>query len=187
ALPLVVEGLVETGRRLRRRDVGGAARMVLHGAIAVACALIVASPQLIAKKVILGSVLEPGAGPGYMRWNAPFFFGTLYATKNGLFVWTPLAYLGALGLLAGRRGGPRALGLTLLGVFAAVTWVNGSAWAWWSDWGLSNRRFVDCTALFIVGIAFVVERLRGVHARWPRLAPRAALALLLLPFILTTS
>src|SRR5262249_53207954 len=37
ALPLVVEGLVETGRRLRRRDVGGAARMVLHGAIAVAC------------------------------------------------------------------------------------------------------------------------------------------------------
>jgi hypothetical protein len=183
ALPLVVEGLVEMVRRVRGRDLGGAARLAGHGVLAVACALVVASPQLIAKQLILGDAFAPGAGPNYMRWSAPFFWETLYATKNGLFVWTPLAYLGALGLAAGRPGGARALGLTLLLVFAAATWVNGSAWAYWSDWGFSNRRFVDCTPLFIVGIAFAVERLRALNARWPRLAPNLALVLALVPLV----
>ncbi len=38
--------------------------------------------------------------------------------------------------------------------------------------------------IFIVGLAFVVERLRQLHARFPRFAPHAALALAAAPFIL---
>lgn len=167
-------------RRARKRDFLGIARIALAGVAATLCSLAVAAPELIANKLVFGRWLAVYSGESYMRWEAPFFWETLFATKNGLFVWTPVAYLGALGMFLSPRGA-RGLAAGLAAGFLLQTWVNGSAWAWWSDWSYSNRRFLGVTVVLVMGAAFVVDRLRSLHARWPRLAPHAALALLLLP------
>jgi hypothetical protein len=176
------EGLAELVRRARRRDARAVARLLGYFAAAAALALLVVSPQLAANVYFYGTPLAVYSGQGYLRPGSPFFWESLYASRNGLFVWTPLAYAGVLGLFLAPRAG-RALAAGALVAFLLVTWVNGSAWAWWSDFSFSNRRYVDATALFALGLAFAVERLRALHARFPRLAPHAAFFLLVLPFL----
>jgi hypothetical protein len=177
------EATVELVRRLRVRDLRGAARLLGSCALATVAALAVASPQLIANRIIMGDWLAVAPGAHYMRWNAPFLWEPLFSTRNGLFVWTPLAYLGALGLLAAPRGARSGAAALALG-FALQVYVNGCAWSWWFDWSYSARRFVDVTVILVAGVAFVVERLRALHRRWPRLAPHAAVILVLAPLVL---
>jgi hypothetical protein len=177
------EAIRELAGRLRRGAWRDAARLCASCALATAIALLVVSPQLVANQVIMGSAFAVHAGENYMRWSAPFLWETLFSTRNGLFVWTPLAYASVLGLLLAPRGN-RAIAAALGAGFLLTTWVNGSGWAWWSDFSFSNRRFVDVTVVLIVGFAFVVERLRALHARWPRFAPHAALLLALAPFLI---
>src|SRR5262249_51724370 len=181
-----IEGVAEAVRRLRSRDLAGLGRLVGWLALAAVIAIAVASPQLIAKKLIIGRFFEANISTNYMRWEAPFFWETVYSTRNGLFVWTPVAYLGIIGLFFARRGATRSLAAVALLIFAAEMWVNGSAWAWWSDASYSNRRFVGCTVLIAIGLAFLVERLRGLAEHHPRLAPAAALVLSALPFFVFT-
>lgn len=178
----VAEGLAEAARRARRRDAAGLLRLLGCFAAATALALVVVSPQIAANIYFYGSPLAVYSGQGYLRAGAPFFWEALYASRNGLFVWTPLAYAGVLGLVLAPRGA-RALAAGAGVAFLLVTWVNGSAWAWWSDFSFSNRRFTDATVVFALGLAFAVERLRALHARVPRLAPHAALLLLVLPWV----
>src|SRR5262249_36600323 len=175
------EGVAELARRARRRDVAGVLRLLGCFAAATALALLVVSPQIAANVYFYDSPLAVSSGQGYLRAGAPFFWESLYASRNGLFVWTPLAYAGVVGLALAPRGA-RALAAGAAVAFLLVTWVNGSAWAWWSDFSFSNRRFTDATVVFALGLAFAVERLRALHARFPRLAPHAALLLLVVPF-----
>jgi hypothetical protein len=167
---------------LRERRVGAALRLSVHALLAGFLTLLVLFPSLLANKVVFGSYLANPSGAHYMRWSSPFFWETLFSVRNGLFIWTPLCYLGIVGLFAAPRSA-RPFAALLLAMFLADTWVNGSAWAYWSDYSFSNRRFVDCTVLFVIGIGFVVERLRAIHARFPRLAPHVALGLAMLPFV----
>jgi hypothetical protein len=177
------EAAFELLRRVRRRDLRAALRLAVPCALATACALLASAPELVANKRVFGHWLAVYTGESYMRWSAPFFWETWFAPKNGLFIWTPLCYLGVVGLLLAPRGPARRLAAGLAAGFLLQTWVNGSAWAWWSAWSFSNRRFVGVTVALLVGVAFAIERLRGLHARWPRLAPHAALLLVLLPFL----
>jgi hypothetical protein len=181
ALLAAGELAVEAARRLRRGDARGVAALLPAAGAATACALLVAAPELLSNKLMFGRWLAVYTGESYMRWEAPFFWETLFATKNGLFVWTPIAYAGAAGLLLAPRAS-RPLALALAAGFLLQTWVNGSAWAWWSAWSYSNRRFLGVTVAVLVGCAFVVERLHALHARRPRLLPHVALAAALLPF-----
>lgn len=166
-------------QRARRRDFPEIARLVGYAALAA----MVASPQLIAKALIIGWIFDAIISTNYMRWDAPFFWETVFATRNGLFVWTPLAYIGVAGLLAARRGTACLLGGALLLGFLGEMWVNGSAYAWWSDFSFSNRRFVDCTIVIAIGLAFLFERRRDLAVRWARLAPATAITLLLAPLV----
>jgi hypothetical protein len=180
AIPAVEWGVlaVAAARKRDRRVVG---QLAIGGALATVCALAVAAPQLYANWKVFGGALEVGQ-PNYMRWEAPFLWEPLFSTRNGLFVWTPLAYAGVLGLFAAMKPSRALAGALALG-FALQVYVNGSAWSWWFDWSFSARRFVDCTAPFVVGIAFLIERGRRLAQRYPRLAPHAALVLAVLPLV----
>jgi hypothetical protein len=182
ALLAAGELFIEAARRARARDPRGALRLAVPAAAATVCALAVASPELLANKLVFGHWLAVYTGESYMRWEAPFFWETLFATRNGLFVWTPVAYVGVLGLLLAPRGA-RGLAAGLVAGFFMQTWVNGSAWAWWSAWSYSNRRFLGVTIALLVGWVFAVDSLRRLHARRPRLLPHVALGALLLPWL----
>jgi hypothetical protein len=176
------EIVAELASRVRRRDARGSGTLALGSLLAAIGGLVVLFPQLWMNKVYFGGWLVVAQGPHYMRWDSPFFWEVLYSSHQGLFVWTPLAYVGILGLFAARPGA-RRLAAGLLLAFLLQGWVNGSIWDWHGNFGFGARRLVDMTPLFIVGIAFVVSRLQALHARVPRLAPRLALGIVLLPFV----
>ncbi|HEU5100306.1 MAG TPA: hypothetical protein VFU22_14860, partial [Roseiflexaceae bacterium] len=100
---------------------------------------------------------------------------------HGAFLWSPIlvpALLG-LGLLArgrsvgaaGRRaqGAPVLAALLLLG-FLAQTYING---AFGTTWHLTRsfgfRRLIECTPIFVLGLAPLLASLRQRLGRWPLL------------------
>ncbi len=112
---------------------------------------------------------------------------------HGAFLWSPILFPALLGLaLLGRGLGPRApfpsargqaqaatsghspgapllAALLLLG-FVAQTYING---AFGTSWHLSRsfgfRRLIECTPIFIVGLAMLLAWLRARVGRWPLL------------------
>ena len=178
------EWALELGRRARARDGRGCARLVLLALVAGAAALAVAWPQLVANRIVFGGFFVTGQpSPYYMRWESPFFWETLFSSNGGLFVWTPLCYLGVIGLFVALVGTMRGLAATLLLGFVLQVYVNGAAWSWWSDWTFSSRRYVDSTAIFIAGTAFLAEAVRRFCARRPSLPGHLAAVLAFLPLV----
>ena len=177
------EAVAELARRLRRRDLSGAGRLAGYGALAAACALAVVSPQLIATKIVYGGYFVVPAGKHYMRWDAPFLWEVLFSSRNGMFVWTPLAYLATLSLTLAPRGKARRVAAGFLAAFFLQLWVNGSSFDWWGNWGFSARRMCNTTIILAAGFAFLVDRLRALHARYPRVAPHLAFLLPIFPFL----
>lgn len=167
----------------RTRDRRGVVRLVGLGLLATACALIVVSPQLLHNWRMMGSPFAVASYTAwYMRWDSPFMWEVLFSPHQGLFVWTPIAYFGAVGLAAAPRGA-RALAVGLAATFLIQVWINGASWDWWGGFGYSARRLLDATLPLTVGVAFGIEKLRAWHHRFPRVAPHALAALFFAPCV----
>ena len=145
-------------RRLQGPLLGGAA------------ALVVFSPQLVAWKLIFGSVWVVPQGEGFMRWGESLWHATLFSPRNGLLTSAPLYLLAIAGLLLEARRRP-ALVLPLAAVLVALLWVNGAVYDWWG-WGFSARRFTCALPLLVIGLAVTLRDVRT----WLGQRPGRALA-----------
>lgn len=161
--------------RQRRGVVGNAGRGAL--CLAIACAL--HAPQLYAWHVMFGEWLTTPQGPGWIRYGHPMVLEVLFSSRNGWLSTTPIAYLGAIGLIAGAIAGPR-LGararfvcIALLLVIATQVYTNAITYEWWSGASFGQRRMSACALPNIVGIAAL---LRVVHL-WVRAWWRHAIAI----------
>ena len=182
ALPMG-EGLLELVRRARRKDGRGVARMLGYAAAALGAMVLVSSPQTIVFYRYFHHPFGPYSEQGFMQWDAPYLWEVLFSSKHGLFRWTPLAYLSILGLLFARGSERRYLAGWLSVAFFLQVYVNGSTWDFWGFWGFGARRMAGVTVAHLVGAAFLVDALRALHARFPRVLPRVALGTLLLPMV----
>jgi hypothetical protein len=137
------------------------------------CAVLVMVPQLVAWKVLYGSFLTIPQGSGFLSLWPQRSWDVLVHADHGLFSWTPVLLLAALGLVLGLAEWPR-LAAAGLGIFAATVIVNGSVLHWAGDDAYGARRFDLVIPFFAYGLA--------VATRWLRRRPLAACVLLLLPF-----
>jgi hypothetical protein len=126
-----------------------------------AAALLTFAPQLVAYRAING-----GFGPSRlvarkMSWSSPHLLEVLVDPGHGLFVWSPLLLLAAVGLFAAlaRRRDP-LLALLALGLLLQV-WINGAVESWTQAGAFGSRRFVAATPVFAFGLAFVVAAARA--------------------------
>jgi hypothetical protein len=99
----------------------------------------------------------------------------LLAARHGLFTWTPLYVLCAVGWLLMARREMRLAALCLAG-FAAMVLVNALIQDWWGSHAFGQRRLLALTPLFALGLG---STLAALAAR-----PLAALGLLLAPLAL---
>ena len=182
ALPLG-EGLIELGRRARRKDGRAVARMIGYAGAALAAMIVVSAPQTVVFYKYFHHPFGPYSSKGFMQWDAPFLWEVLFSSKHGLFRWTPLAYVSIIGLLFARGPERRYLAGWLTVAFFLQVWVNGSTWDFWGFWGFGARRMAGVTVAHIVGAAFLVDGLRALHARFPGVVRRVALAIPLTPFV----
>ena len=88
----------------------------------------------------------------------------LFSGFHGLFSWHPVTLLSVVGLVLLWRRSP-TLALAFGAVFVAQVIVIGSYETWWGGASFGARRFVNCTAIFAVGVSVVFARLRGSSSR----------------------
>ncbi len=130
-----------------------------RGLAAVAAALAVFSPQMIAWTSLYGRPLVVPQGGEFMRWGSPSLWDMLVSYKHGLFSWTPIVVIAVAGVAPLARRAPRvAAGAAAI---LLVSWYANAAVAdWWAGEAFGARRFVSCFPLFVLGLAAVLDRWR---------------------------
>jgi hypothetical protein len=83
---------------------------------------------------------------------APQIVDFLFAARHGLFVWTPLYVVAALGWLLFVRRERLLGGLIVLG-FALAVVLNSAHGDWWGSDSFGQRRMLGLTPLFALGLA----------------------------------
>jgi hypothetical protein len=100
---------------------------------------------------------------------SPHFFDTLLHPAHGAFLWSPVLALSLPGLFWLARRDWLLAALLGLG-FVVQTYLNG---AFGTTWHLSGafgfRRLIECTPIFIMGLALLLQWLRQHTGRWPLL------------------
>lgn len=155
---------------LRDRAWPAAARTLGRHSAFLAALAITLTPQLLAYQVLNGRPLPSSTVGSKLIWTSPNFFNTLIDPGRGAFLWAPVLALGVLGLLwLGRKDAWLAL-LLLAGVLAQ-TYINGAFGTTWHLRGAFGfRRLIECTPIFVLGLAALIAWLRPRVGPWPILA-----------------
>ena len=112
---------------------------------------------------------------GYLDLLHSRWVDTLFSSWHGLFSWTPIVSVAALGTVGyWRRRAPWAA--SALGLLFLMAWVNGSTVDWNAGWSFGGRRFTSMLPLLAPGLALVIEA--AVARPLLALTPLVAAALL---------
>ncbi|MCS6799314.1 MAG: glycosyltransferase family 39 protein [Myxococcota bacterium] len=183
AVAPALEWLGGAWRTLRREPPRAWLAHVGLGLLFAGTALLCFFPQMWVWKRTYGDWLAVPQGAHYMRWEHPFVDGVLFGSTGGLLTWTPIAYLGVVGLVwAAARRRSRAWAVpTLLGS-GLLVWLASVVWDWWGASGFSNRRLTELALPLGAGIALCVDRVLAWGRRHPRRAAAAVGTAVLLAF-----
>jgi hypothetical protein len=151
---LFVAAILDDAQRAVRSTERRRLALAVVGAVAVA--LLVFAPQLVAWRAVYGSMFVLPQGVGFMRWTEAAWSEVLFSARNGLFAWAPLYALAGVGLVWSARS--RVGGLLLAGVVLQV-FVNGAVWDWWAGGSFGGRRFCSCYLAFAFGAATLLDRI----------------------------
>jgi hypothetical protein len=164
-----VEGLVAYARMLRERQWPEMGRLFGAHLLFLLVLGLALTPQLAAYQVLNGRPLPSSTVAEKLNWLSPNFFNTLFNPGHGAFMWSPVLLLGLVGLWWLRRDDALLAALLLLG-FLAQTYING---AFGTTWHLSRsfgfRRLIECTPIFVLGLAALIMTLRERLGTWPLL------------------
>jgi hypothetical protein len=130
---------------------------------AVVC--VVMLPTFLSRWIVYGGPFKTG----YLSirdflWNSPVFLDVLFSSNHGLLSWTPLAAFAIIGLLFFAFRFPK-IGVpffsALVGFYLFISYYPD--WAGISSFG--NRFFISVTPLFILGLAYLLERIASHFER----------------------
>ena len=113
-------------------------------------------PQMLFWQVIYGRLLVVPQGGAYMAWGSPQLEAVLFSSRHGLLSWSPVLWLGLIGLFALLRKAP-VLAASLLAALAVTTYVNASVHDWWAGASFGSRRFDGALVAFGLGLAVAIE------------------------------
>ncbi len=133
------------------------------------------SPQIICWKVIFDRFwIGVPLGDQYMRWSDPFLSEILFSSRHGLFSWSPLLLIAAVGLIGFVWRRPR-VGVPLAGMLLLQTYVNSSVADWWAGGSFGARRFDSVLPILALGLAVAVVWVTGLVRRRPGVVVTALL------------
>lgn len=112
------------------------------------------APQIIVWYLLYGSLINP-----YLRGSegfnvfSPHILGVLFGKENGLLLWTPVVFLGLIGLFLKRKIYFLPICIILLQIYLVSTWST-----WWQGASYSGRMFVSILPLIYLGLVEMVKR-----------------------------
>jgi hypothetical protein len=170
---LVVEALPQYAKVLRTGSLSGLSFMQLLGRHLLfgLIVFLILAPTFLTRWIVYGGPFETGYPTSQeFLWRSPAFVSVLFSSEHGLLSWTPLVGFAVIGLVLLAIRLPK-LGVPSLTAFLAFYLFLSfyPFWAGISSYG--NRFFVSLTPLFIIGLAYLLERISGLFTR-----PRIALA-----------
>jgi len=120
--------------------------------------VVVMIPTFVSRWIVYGGPFETGyVSIRDFLWRSPVFFSVLFSSNHGLLSWTPLLALAILGLFLFAFRLPK-VGIpfftAMLAFYLFISFYPD--WAGISSYG--NRFFVSLTPLFVVGLAYLLER-----------------------------
>lgn len=117
-------------------------------------------PQFVVYRMLNGNLLPAKDVTQKFTWNGAYVGDVLFSNLHGLFSWTPVALLGVIGLfLLWRRD--RILTAAFVIAFLAEVYLLGSFSTWYGGAAYGMRRFVNCTVLFVIGLAALADSLKA--------------------------
>lgn len=130
---------------------GGRARAVPKATVFALGAAAALLPHVLVKSIVHGSPLRTGYEDHFF-WDSPRLWQVAFAPEHGMFLWTPVLLLGAVGLaLFWRRDRWTAAGLTA--VFLAYYYAVASYENWHGQSAFGSRFMVSLTPVFVLGLA----------------------------------
>jgi hypothetical protein len=145
-------GLYGLSRQIRER---GWSQVLAYLPLA-GTALIPIALQMACWKILEGQWVSYSYREQGFDWTQPALFQTLFSSRHGLFVWSPIILLGVAALLWKRR--EPFLWCWMLG--ALLLWYANSSWyCWWFGHAFGARAFLELTGLFAIGLASLFEAL----------------------------
>lgn len=133
-----------------------AAALFARGAVTLAVAIAVFTPQLVVWKLMYGDPFHQPNGPRYVRLEHPQILELLFSSRNGWFSTTPLAYAAVVGLVFVPRGARVVVGGLALAL-ATQVYLNACILDWWAQASYGNRRLCSVTAILVVGLAALLR------------------------------
>ena len=191
-----LEALLAYAALARRGAWRAAAGLVARHTLFLAAFALALAPQFATYQALNGVPRPAGEVSGKLNWCSPHLIDTLVdydpapsawcgvtgdftasrpPFSRGAFVWSPVLVPALLGLaLLWRRDGLLLAALAL--AFLAQTYVNGAFGTTWHLAGAFGfRRLIECTPIFTLGLALLMDRAAVRAGWWPVVL--AALAL----------
>lgn len=137
-------------------------------------AVLIFSPQFFAWHVIYGDWLTNPQG-SFMHWDKPYLLDTLMSPRYGLLGFSPLLYLGLIGILTLRPRRGDALAQFALVYVPVAIYINAAAGDWYAGNTFGPRRMDSLFVFLVVGSAAAIE----VILRWTRSRPGLPVAAIL--------
>jgi hypothetical protein len=107
----------------------------------------------------------------------PHLLEVFFSVRKGLFFWAPLLLLAVVGLPLVRRYADGLL-IAAVAYLAVNAWVIASWSIWWYGGSLGQRAFVEALPVFALGLAALIETVRGRATRRVLVGVAAVLTLL---------
>jgi hypothetical protein len=126
---------------------------------------VVMLPTFVSRRIVYGGPFKTG----YLSirdflWKSPVFLDVLFSSNHGLLSWTPLVAFAILGLLFFAIRSPKIAVPFFSALIAFYVFVSFYPdWAGISSYG--NRFFISLTPLFILGLAYLLERIAVCYER----------------------
>jgi hypothetical protein len=179
-----VEALFTYAHTWQKREEGWPRARLLFGAHLLFClvTLVLLAPTFITRAIVYGDPLETGYA--HLRdylWRSPAFGAVLFSADHGLFTWTPLLLVSAIGLVLFLRS-EKEVGASLLAAALAFYIFISFYPSWDGMSSFGNRFFISLTYLFVIGLAVILQQLAAWFASDRRAYAGAAATVGLLIF-----
>ena len=131
-------------------------RAIVDVAVIGVAAVVAYIPQLLTYQVLNGVPRPNKDVSDKMNIVSPLLLQVMTDPAHALPYWSPIVLLALAGAVLLIRRNPR-LGLALIIGFLLTWYINGAIKTWTTAGSFGARRFLNCTPIFVVGLAYAYE------------------------------
>ena len=152
----VLIALISVRRRRHADWLVRAGRLVFGLGIMLVAAIIAFIPQLIAYRAITGRFGPSRVVTGKLDFTSPNFLNVLFNPEHGMIPWTPIIAVCLAGMILFWRSDRLFAGALTL-AFLLQVYIAGSFLTWQSASSFGQRRFINCTLIFVLGACALIS------------------------------